>query len=245
MGYPIYYTEQITLDEGDVDYRGLMKPSALLRCAEHMAIAHAWSLGMDKAFYSARHMVYLVGRQAFQFYKVPAMRDTLTLTTYPEQNRRAVNKRVMVVCNEKGEEVARVDTRWTLVDTDSSKILRHIPEDMESRWNPQVDWELPQQVPKAPELISAGVRRAGYSLCDTNRHINNAAYLDVVCDTLPQEVIEQGPMQYAVIKYHRQVPFGEEMELFYGQARGEGEVPGWYVTGRREGKAAFELFCHF
>lgn len=245
MGYPIYYTEQITLDEGDVDYRGLMKPSALLRCAEHMATAHAWSLGMDKAFYSARHMVYLVGRQAFQFYKVPAMRDTLTLTTYPEQNRRAVNKRVMVVCNEKGEEVARVDTRWTLVDTDSSKILRHIPEDMESRWNPQVDWELPQQVPKAPELIPAGVRRAGYSLCDTNRHINNAAYLDVVCDTLPQEVIEQGPMQYAVIKYHRQVPFGEEMELFYGQARGEGEVPGWYVTGRREGKAAFELFCHF
>ena len=38
------YTEQITLDEGDVDYRGLMRPSALLRCAEHMATAHAWGL---------------------------------------------------------------------------------------------------------------------------------------------------------------------------------------------------------
>ena len=65
------YTEQITLDEGDVDYRGLMRPSALLRCAEHMATAHAWGLGMDKAFYSARHMVYLVGRQAFSFTACP------------------------------------------------------------------------------------------------------------------------------------------------------------------------------
>ena len=125
------YTEQITLDEGDVDYRGLMRPSALLRCAEHMATAHAWGLGMDKAFYSARHMVYLVGRQAFQFYRVPAMRETVTLTTYPEKTHRGANKRVLVVRSLEGEELARVDTRWTLVDTDAGKIIRHIPEEME------------------------------------------------------------------------------------------------------------------
>ena len=91
------YTEQITLDEGDVDYRGRMKPSALLRCAEHMATAHAWSLGMDKAFYAARHMVYLVGRQALEFYRPPVMRETVVLTTYPEKNHRGANKRVLVV----------------------------------------------------------------------------------------------------------------------------------------------------
>ena len=121
------YTEQITLDEGDVDYRGLMRPSALLRCAEHMATAHAWGLGMDKAFYSARQMVYLVGRQAFQFYRAPAMRETVTLTTYPEKTHRGANKRVLVVRSLDGEELARVDTRWTLVDTCAGKIIRHIP----------------------------------------------------------------------------------------------------------------------
>ena len=197
------YTERITLDEGDVDYRGLMRPSALLRCAEHMATAHAWELGMDKAFYSARQMVYLVGRQAFQFLRVPA-----------------------------------VDTRWTLVDTTASKIIRHIPEDMERYWSDTVEWELPLQVPKASALTSAGLRRAAYSLCDTNRHINNAAYLDVACDALPLEVVEQGPMRYAAVKYHRQVPLGEEMELFYGPAESE-DGPGWYVAGRREDKAAW------
>ena len=50
-----------------MDYRGLMRPSALLRHAEHMATAHAVTLGMDKAFYSQRNLVYLVGRQAFRF----------------------------------------------------------------------------------------------------------------------------------------------------------------------------------
>ena len=238
------YTEQITLDEGDVDYRGLMRPSALLRCAEHMATAHAWGLGMDKAFYSARQMVYLVGRQALQFYRVPAMRETLVLTTYPEKTRRGANKRVLVVRGTDGEELARVDTRWTLVDTAAGKIIRHIPEEIDRYWSDTVDWELPLQVPKAAELTSAGTRRAAYSICDTNRHINNAAYLDVVCDALPLEVMEQGPLRCAAIKYHRQVPLGEEMELLYGKAEGEAG-PGWYVTGRREGKAAFELFCQF
>ena len=238
------YTEQITLDEGDVDYRGLMKPSALLRCAEHMATAHAWSLGMDKAFYAAWHMVYLVGRQAFEFYRAPAMRQTVCLTTYPEQARRGANKRVLVVRGMDGEELARVDTRWTLVDTDAAKIIRRIPEEMDRHWSPQVDWELPQIVPKAAELTPAGTRRADYSICDTNRHINNAAYLDVACDALPLEVLEQGPMRHAAIKYHRQVPLGEEMELLYGPAA-DAAGPGWYVIGRREGKAAFELFCRF
>ena len=239
------YTEQITLDEGDVDYRGLMRPSALLRCAEHMATAHAWGLGMDKAFYSARQMVYLVGRQAFQFYRAPAMRETVTLTTYPEKTRRGANKRVLVVRSLDGEELARVDTRWTLVDTCAGKIIRHIPPEIDQYWSDTVDWELSLQVPKAAELVSAGSRRAAYSICDTNRHINNASYLDVACDALPLEVIDQGPVRFAAIKYHRQVPLGEEMELFYGQAAGEDGAPGWYVTGRREGKAAFELFCRF
>ena len=37
---------------------------------------------------------------------------------------------------------------------------------------------------------------------------------------------------------------GQPVELFCGPAQGEGGA-GWYVTGRREGKAAFELFCRF
>lgn len=238
------YTEQITLDEGDVDYRGLMKPSALLRCAEHMATAHAASLGMDKAFYAARHLVYLVGRQAFRFERVPAMRETLTLTTCPERARRGASKRVLTVRDAAGAEIARVDTRWTLVDTDSFCIVRHVPEEIDSRWNPEVPCELSQQVPRAEALTPAGVRAAGYSICDTNRHINNAAYLDVACDALPLDVLEQGPVRFAAVKYHRQVPMGQPVELFCGPARGEGGA-GWYVTGRREGKAAFELFCAF
>ena len=244
MDYPSFYTEQITLQEGDVDYRGLMRPSALLRHAEHMATTHAVTLGMDKAFYSQRNLVYLVGRQAFRFVRVPAMYDKVVLVTYPERNRRGANKRVMVMRTPEGEELAWVDTRWTLVDTTCAKIVRHVPEEIDRHWNPEVEWELSQLVPKAETLTPAGIRKAGYSVCDTNRHINNAAYLDVACDALPLALLDQGPIRSAAIKYHRQVPMGEEMELFYGPAAGK-DGDGWYVMGRREDKAAFELFCQF
>ena len=137
MDYPSFYTEQITLQEGDVDYRGLMRPSALLRHAEHMATAHAVTLGMDKAFYSQRNLVYLVGRQAFRLCGWPAMYDKVVLVTYPERNRRGANKRVMVMRTPEGEELAWVDTRWTLVDTTCAKIVRHVPEEIDRHWNPR------------------------------------------------------------------------------------------------------------
>ena len=66
----------------------------------------------------------------------------------------------------------------------------------------------------------------------------------MACDALPLEVVEQGPMRYAAVRSPRRWPLGEEMELFYGPAESE-DGPGWYVAGRREDKAAFELFCRF
>ena len=53
-----------------------------------------------------------------------------------------------------GEELARVDTRWTLVDTDAGKIIRHIPEEMDRYWSDTIDWELSLQVPKAAQLTT-------------------------------------------------------------------------------------------
>ena len=55
------------------------------------------------------------------------MYDKVVLVTYPERNRRGANKRVMVMRTPEGEELAWVDTRWTLVDTTCAKIVRTCP----------------------------------------------------------------------------------------------------------------------
>ena len=232
----IKWTEEITVREADVDFRGRMKPSALLRYAEYMATEHSRREGMPDEFFRTHHLAYLLGKQALSFEQVPQKGDRLLLTTLPEQSSRGTNKRILLVQDASGKTVAQVDARWIMVDTTTARILRRPPEEIDRHWNAQVPFELPQTVGKPPFLNSAGVWRASYSLCDINGHINNACYLDIACDALPLEVMQQGPVRFAAVKCHREVKLGEEMEVSVGQTE-----DGWAVTGRREGSAAFEL----
>ena len=70
--------------------------------------------------------------------------------------------------------------------------------------------------------------------------INNSLYLDIACDALPQEVVEAAPLSFASIKYHREVPMGQSVQVFYAPSK-----EGWYVLGRREEHAAFECYLEF
>lgn len=78
---------------------------------------------------------------------------------------------------------------------------------------------------------------AHYSQCDLNGHLNNAFYLDLVCDALPLEVMRKGPVTFASINYHREIPMGETAEVFYAPS-----ADGWYVVGKHNGQTSFECY---
>ena len=80
-------------------------------------------------------------------------------------------------------------------------------------------------------------RWASYSLCDLNGHINNAYYLDLACDALPPEVLQAGPVTFAAVNYHREIPMGDTVELLYAPSE-----EGWYVQGRHDGRTSFECY---
>ena len=45
------YTEQMTVLDGDSDFRRCLKPSALFRYVEQVSADHARAYGMDHAFF--------------------------------------------------------------------------------------------------------------------------------------------------------------------------------------------------
>ena len=71
----------------------------------------------------------------------------------------------------------------------------------------------------------------------TGGHINNADYLDLACDALPPEVLQAGPVTFAAVNYHREIPMGDTVELLYAPSE-----EGWYVQGRHDGRTSFECY---
>ena len=235
---PNFYVWQTKVLNADADFRSLLKPSALLRYVEQISADHARSFGMDDQFFRDHGVAFLVGKQALRFTHIPRRAEPLTLTTRAEGCKRGSIKRITTVTDAAGQEVAMVDCRWIVASLSEGRILREPGWTMDGFWNENVEGELPLQLHKCREgLTSAGLFTAHYSQCDLNGHINNAFYLDIACDALPLEVMRQGAVRFASINYHREVPLGQQVEVFYAPS-----AEGWYLLGRHADKIAFECY---
>ena len=235
---PNHYIETVTVLNADADFRSQLKPSALQRYVEQVSADHARAFGMDDAFFREQGVAFLVGKQALQFTRVPRRTETLTLTTRAEESRRGSIKRITTVTDASGAQVAMVDCRWIVVSLAEGRILRQPGWTVEDFWNENVEGELPLQLHKCRDgLIRAGEWTAHYSQCDLNGHINNAFYLDIACDALPLDVLKQGPVKFASVNYHREVPLGGKLEVLYAPS-----AEGWYLIGRHDGQTSFECY---
>ena len=166
------------------------------------------------------------------------MDETLRFVTLPEAPQRATYKRITLVADEAGEEVACVDSRWVLVDTESRHILRKAPPEMELAWPVQVDRQLEVGLPARPQdMEPAGEVLARYTQCDMNGHVNNTRYADVACDVIPVEEWQNAAVRRMTIHYHKEIPLGQSAPL----TRARMEDGSWRITGWRENKPCFDV----
>ena len=233
-----YYEDTAVVENADADCHSLLKPSALLRYVEQVTAVHARKFGMDDQFFEDHGVAFLVGKQALRFNRVPCRGETLTLCSRSEKCLRGSIKRITTLTDEAGQEVAMVDSRWIMSSLEDGHILRQPDWTKEGYWNDTVEGELPLLLHKRRDnLTSAGVVTARYSQCDLHYHINNAFYLDIVCDALPQEIMRNNVVKFASINYHREVRMGQQVEIFYTPSD-----EGWYFIAKHEGKTAFECY---
>ena len=240
---PVTYTQTYTICRHDGDHHGNAKPGALLRYGQQIATMHAEAAGLNDELYAATHTAYVLAKLALHIDRTPRVDETLTVTTRPERCKRAVNKRITVFYDAAGQQVAVLDSRWVLIDTDKRLILRKHPEAFNDCWAEDVPFELPMKMVKAvPEdCAPAGEYTATYSRCDMNGHMNNTRYVDILCDALPWNVWDEGEVRDLKVYYHREVPRGASFALLQAQT-GEKQ---YYFCGQREEKAAFEASITF
>ena len=233
-----YYEGTVVVENADADCHSLLKPSALLRYVEQVSAMHARKFGMDDQFFVDHGVAFLVGKQALRFNRVPRRGETLTLCSRSEKILRGSIKRITTLTDEAGQEVAMVDSRWIISSLEDGHLLRQPGWTKEGYWNETVEGELPLSLHKRRDsLTSAGLVTARYSQCDLHYHINNAFYLDIVCDALPQEIMRDHVVKFASINYHREVPMGQQVEVFYTPSD-----EGWYFIAKHEDKTAFECY---
>lgn len=240
---PLTYTQKFIVCRTDGDHLGNVKLGSLLRYAQQVATAHAEAVGLTDEVYRETHTAYVLAKLALHVVRLPRVDEELTVVTQPERCKRAVNKRITRFYDADGAEVAVMDSRWVLIDTEKRIILRKHPEQFADLWAEDIPFELPIKLPRiaADDCENLGEQTAVYSRCDMNGHLNNTRYADIICDAVPWEVWDNAQIRDFTISYHREVPRGESFTLRRAALEGDR----FYFDGEREGKSAFEACLTF
>lgn len=177
LSLPFARPYRIRFDEAGAD--GCVRPSAIVRYLQDLAWHHSEAAGLDRAWYAARNMGWLVRGLELAIVGDAGYGETVTVTTRIAGFRRMWARRHSEVLAADGSTVATASIDWVLLSTAGHPI--RIPPEMQSHVSASspftpVRIDLDEPPPDAATLRSI-VRPSDV---DPMGHVNNAAYLDIL-----------------------------------------------------------------
>ena len=184
----IEHEYRVRFDEAGGD--GRLRPSGLLRYAQDMTWRHSTMAGFDRAWYDERGMNWLVRNVKVEIEGSITYGDVLSVSTEVIGWRHVWARRrseVRRIGSEDGRGhdglMAIVDTDWVLLTTAGRPAK--VPEHFARYFSPEAGFTRDRVILPAPTTavttLSTRVRPLDV---DPMRHMNNAAYLDMVDDGL-------------------------------------------------------------
>lgn len=230
------YSEIFTVAQYECDAACRMTPGAVLRRAQQLATDHCESAGIDADVYVRTHTAFLLAKVAVEWAKPIPVGARVRAVTRPGAPVRAVYTR----CTEffdggTGERLCAMDSRWVLVDTETRRILRTPPEELDTFSGLTAPYTLDVTVHKPAELAPCGMQTATYTRCDLNGHLNNTVYADIACDCSDaQALLARSAARFAAV-FHKEVPLGSSFDVLCGDTQ-----TGRYFCGQSAAGRHFE-----
>lgn len=233
---PLIYEESFKVCDYECDPWNRMTPANALRRIQEIATSQCTKLGFDGEFYRRTNTVFMLSRLSLEMAQMPKAEQLVRMETRGYGMRRAVYHRVTTFFSMEGERLCEADTRWVLVDLATRRIMRKPIEAFVPYFNdePQEEHEMELLQPELPEPLAT--LKAEYSLCDSNGHINNAAYADLVYNQLPLEEMEPSPPRKLLLFYRSEIPLGKSFVISGGPVAGKG----FYFMAEADERKCFE-----
>lgn len=228
------FEHKVTFYECDLGLR--MKPSALLRVLQQGGENQLVDMGLGYETLRDKYsMAFLVSRMIMDIDRMPQNNETFTVETCPMGAAGSQFFRQANAVDGEGNVMVRLYTSWTLYDPAAHKVLRpkQFPVELPGG---ELEIDTKEFKLKIERGEAVGKRPVVYSDLDSNGHMNNAIYFDVICDMLPLEELKQASPRRIRLVYDQQALPGTDLEL-YCDASVQGE---YRLTGMQQDHRCFE-----
>jgi len=214
------YKQDFTIEHIHVDCFGRVTPAALLYFVQEAAGQHCNLLAVDGDSLSHKHLFWAVTRNRVQITRLPQLHEKITVETWPMPTTRVAYPRSVVAYAEKGNELFRSISLWVLMDSRTRAMV------LPGKSGVVVNGTLTGTELAVPHAIATRptentvTKTVGFSLLDSNGHMNNTRYLDWVADLLPSAFHGPHPVQEFTVCYLNEAREGDEIRLSYALTDG-------------------------
>jgi len=235
MSEPVW-KEAFHIHTHEADTNGLARLDSLFCYFQEAAGHHASNLGVGIEDLGSKGCFWVLSRCWMQIARYPAWGRTITVRTWPRSVERLFALRDLQFLSEEGEMLGSGVSAWLILSQDKHRLMRPGPimQGVPPTPEPAMPGDVLAKQPNAKglsELRSFSVR---YSDLDTNRHVNNAAYVRWILDSFGADRHDRFEIATIRIDYLSETVLGERIDV---QAQAVAPDGGQVILGvRPEGK---------
>lgn len=207
----------------DVLPNGEIKPSAILKMMEDAAIKDAENRGSGYDVLRSKDMIFVITKIIARFGRLPRVDEEMQVRTW-NSGTTGVSFIRNYSCTVGSEVVCRSTSRWVLVSYSGRRLLRPdvLGHNVSTNSEETIDFEPSRRI-KLPEgaEIHKSTYRATLTDMDTNYHVNNTRYGDLLIDNCGID-FERSHVREFEIHFESELKAGESVDILSAVAGGEG-----------------------
>ena len=211
---PVYETSFV-LRAPDADFRAAWRPGAIFTTMQELGESDSarWNVG----YFALREkgLAWVITRALLQIDRAPVIGETIVARTWPGKPRHAIYPRYYQFQDSDGQVFARASTLWVLMDIAAREMVpgeRYaLPAFEISALPPPI--ENPGAIPKLAGEENRAEREVKFSDLDINRHVNNARYVDWLCDRYPYEWHDRHRLSRLTVHFASETKPEEKLEM--------------------------------
>ncbi len=238
-----YLDHTFTVSSCDMDMWGRLKPTAILNICQEVAYMHSTLLGFGFESLHSQNLAWVLSRVKVEAARLPQWRDEIRVRTWHKGQAGLFALRDYIFFDSSDQPIIRVTTSWLIINLATRRITRV---DRVFGTNSQVDLleykhhaieAEAERVEMPAESKVAGMHKALYSDMDVNQHVNNAKYLEWVCDLAPQQTCEEIFLSRFCINFNHEMRLGQAVEITRAELGQDSEI----MEGKIEELSIFTL----
>ena len=172
----------------ETDSEGKLTMASLINYFQDCSTFQSEDLGLGLDYLKERHMVWVLSSWQIVAERYPKLCEKVTIGTLPYEMKGFLGSRNFAMIDAGGEYIAKANSLWSLLDTETGKPTA-VPGEMKEGYHLEEKLDM-EYMPRKIAVPANTVRRETVAVkkhhLDTNYHVNNQQFVNIAMEFLPE-----------------------------------------------------------